>query len=65
MSVTDDILKKSELFIDPNLESADGTSAIGSEAGMQFSEDGKFLAYEVKKAGSDWATIRVKNAETK
>jgi prolyl oligopeptidase len=40
-----------EVFIDPNTLSAKGTAALG---GLSFSKDGKYCAYLVAKAGSDW-----------
>ena len=44
------------VLIDPNTWSKDGTVALG---GLAFSEDGKYLAYGVNEAGSDWATWRI------
>ena len=44
------------VLIDPNAWSKDGTVALG---GLAFSEDGKYLAYGVNEAGSDWATWRI------
>ncbi|MDB4396642.1 prolyl oligopeptidase family serine peptidase [bacterium] len=49
------------VLIDPNQWSADGTNALG---GLEFSDDGKLLAYGVQKAGSDWRTWKVMNVET-
>lgn len=40
-----------EVFLDPNKLSADGTVALGA---MSFSKDGKYFAYLIAKAGSDW-----------
>ncbi len=51
-----------EVLLDPNSWSNDGTVAL---AGTSFSEDGKYLAYGVQDAGSDWNTWRVMNVETK
>jgi len=45
-----------EVLIDPNTWSADGTVALG---GYAFSDDGKYVAYAVSEAGSDWRTWRV------
>ena len=57
----DDILSGTDVFLDPNELSEDGTAALG---GKRFSEDGKYLAYQVNRAGSDWATIYVRSVET-
>jgi prolyl oligopeptidase len=47
--------------IDPNTLSKDGTVAF---AGGAFSEDGRFLAYGLSSAGSDWSTWSVLDLET-
>lgn len=39
--------------------SEDGTTALSSAS---FSEDGKYLAYGLSKAGSDWVDIKVRQA---
>ena len=49
------------VLIDPNQWSADGTNALG---GLEFSDNGKLLAYGVQKAGSDWRTWKVMDVET-
>jgi len=49
------------VLLDPNLLSADGTSALGVTA---VSEDGRLLAYSIAESGSDWNVIRVKNVAT-
>lgn len=49
------------VFIDPNTWSEDGTQALGSTA---FSDDGKWVAYGVQDAGSDWRTWKIMNVET-
>ena len=49
--------KEPKIFIDPNTLSSDGTSALGN---ISFSEDGKYMAYTIAKAGSDWVDIFVK-----
>ena len=38
----DDILSGTEVFLDPNDLSEDGTAALGSK---QWSEDGRYMAY--------------------
>jgi len=47
---------KPEVVLDPNTMSKDGTVAL---AGLAHSEDGKYLAYGIADAGSDWSTWRV------
>lgn len=49
------------IFLDPNKMSEKGTVAV-NYAG--FSNDKKYAAYTVSKAGSDWAEIRVKEIAT-
>ncbi len=44
------------VLLDPNKLSADGTVAL---AGTSFSDDGKYMAYGVAEAGSDWAKWKV------
>ena len=51
-----------EIFLDPNKFSEDGTTSLG---GMNFSEDGKTLAYAISEGGSDWRKVIVMDAETK
>ena len=51
-----------EVFMDPNKLSEDGTVAIGTSS---FSESGKYWAYSLKKSGSDWATVYVRDVQTK
>ncbi len=49
------------VLIDPNQWSKDGTVALGSTS---FSDDGRFAAYSVAEAGSDWNTWRILEVET-
>jgi prolyl oligopeptidase len=51
-------LKK--MVLDPNTLSADGTVALGA---WDATENGKYLAYAVAAAGSDWEEIRVRDVE--
>ena len=51
-----------EVFLDPNKFSEDGTTSLG---GMDFSENGKMLAYSISEGGSDWRKILVMDAETR
>ncbi|KAI4469285.1 prolyl endopeptidase [Holotrichia oblita] len=53
---------ESEVFLDPNKLSDDGTVALGS---ISFSEDGKYFAYSVSQSGSDWVEINVINTDNK
>lgn len=54
-------LEGTEVFLDPNVLSEDGTSSIGTKV---WSDDGRYLAYQINVGGSDWATIYVRDAET-
>ncbi len=49
------------VVLDPNTWSKDGTIAL---AGLALSDDGRYLAYGVAEAGSDWRTWRVLNLTT-
>ncbi len=51
---------KQEVFIDPNSFSKDGTVNMPN---VSVSHDGKFLAYALSRAGSDWEEIYIKNTE--
>ena len=51
-----------EVLIDPNTWSKDGTVALAGEA---FSDDGKYIAYGIQDAGSDWRTWRIMNIATR
>jgi prolyl oligopeptidase len=48
------------VLLDPNSLSKDGTVAL---AGVAVSEDGKYLAYGLAEAGSDWNTWKVRRVE--
>ena len=50
-----------EVFFDPNTLSEDGTVAL--HAGS-FTKDGRYYAYALASAGSDWVEIRVLDTET-
>ncbi len=47
---------KPRVLLDPNKWSKDGTIAL---TGMEVSDDGKYLAYGVAEAGSDWNTWHI------
>jgi prolyl oligopeptidase len=49
------------VLLDPNKWSRDGTVAL---AGLAVSDNGKYLAYGVAEAGSDWNTWRVLDIDT-
>ncbi|KAI0557945.1 Prolyl oligopeptidase [Gracilaria domingensis] len=49
------------VFLDPNTMSEDGTVTIGS---MSWSNDGEYLAYGLKRGGSDWEEIHVMDCQT-
>jgi len=49
------------VLIDPNAWSKDGTIALGATS---LSDDGRFVAYSVADAGSDWNTWRIIEIET-
>jgi len=45
-----------KVLLDPNTLAADGTVSLG---GLAVSKDGKYLAYSINRAGSDWSEIYV------
>ncbi len=51
-----------EVFLDPNTFSSDGTVSISM---ISPSKDGKFFAYGISKAGSDWNEFFVMDVVTK
>ena len=51
-----------EEFLNPNTLSREGIAALGS---MSFSKTGKYLAYSISTAGSDWQEVYVMDAEKK
>ena len=53
---------KPELFLDPNKLSEDGTVSLG---GINFSLNGKYMAYTIQKSGSDWQEGYIMNVATK
>ncbi|MFB9055115.1 prolyl oligopeptidase family protein [Mariniflexile ostreae] len=51
-----------EVFLDPNTFSKDGTVSLGD---LSFSKDGSLLAYSISEGGSDWRKIIVMKTENK
>ena len=49
------------VLLDPNTLKADGTMAL---AGMAVSDDGRYMAYGIAEAGSDWNTWKVRDIAT-
>jgi prolyl oligopeptidase len=52
---------EAKVVLDPNTFSADGTSSLQE---MEFSKDGRYLAYSISAGGSDWRTILVKDMQS-
>lgn len=48
--------KNTEVFLDPNKFSADGTTSL---AGISFTHDGSLAAYQISEGGSDWRKVIV------
>jgi prolyl oligopeptidase len=59
--VQDSLASPPRVLIDPNTLSKDGTVALGVSSA---SENGKWLAYTIKRAGSDWEEILVRDIAT-
>jgi len=59
--IQEGITGKSRVLLDPNKLSKDGTVALG---GTAVSHDGKYFAYSIAKAGSDWNEIYVMEIES-
>jgi prolyl oligopeptidase len=60
--VVDSLQGTPQVVLDPNKWSKDGTIAL---ADLEFSDDGKYLAYAVAEAGSDWHTWHVMALEAR
>ena len=50
-----------KILLDPNTLAADGTASLG---GLGISKSGKYLAYSINRAGSDWSEIYTMEIET-
>lgn len=61
MYAMETLTSEPRVLIDPNSWSKDGTVALASTS---FSDDGKFLAYSVAEAGSDWNIWRILEIES-
>lgn len=59
--IQDSLQAEPRVFLDPNKLSEDGTTALGA---YSVSKDGKYFAYAISKAGSDWNEIYVMETET-
>lgn len=58
---TEDLGAEPKLLIDPNLIAEDGTAAMTF---WSVSPDGRWLAYGIAKAGSDWTEWRIRSVDT-
>lgn len=57
----DTLESEAQVLLDPNSWSKDGTIAL---SGSAFSDDGRFVAYGVQDAGSDWNTWKIMEIES-
>jgi prolyl oligopeptidase len=57
----DSLTSEPRVLIDPNTWSKDGTVALSATS---FSDDGRFMAYSVAEAGSDWNTWRILDVDS-
>jgi prolyl oligopeptidase len=57
----DDLEGEMKVLLDPNTLSKDGTVAV---SGVAITDDGKYMAYALSSAGSDWKTWHVREVET-
>jgi prolyl oligopeptidase len=61
LNVQDTLDSPPRVLIDPNTWSKDGTVALED---TEFSDDGKYIAYAVQEAGSDWVVWKVMEIES-
>lgn len=59
--ITNDYNKEGTEILNPNTLSEDGTVAISA---LDISKNGKYLAYAISRAGSDWQEIYVKDIKS-
>nr|XP_022911896.1 prolyl endopeptidase-like [Onthophagus taurus] len=59
--VQENLNGEAKVFLDPNLLSEDGTTAL---SGVAFSENGAYFAYGLSKNGSDWLEIKCRDVST-
>src|SRR5687767_2102828 len=57
----DSLNSEPKILFDPNTWSEDGTIAL---AGNSFSDDGRYVAYGIAEAGSDWRKYRIREIAT-
>lgn len=57
----DSLEGEARIVIDPNTLSEDGTTALAS---VQFSPDGRYMAYLIQEGGSDWRSAFVRDLQT-
>ncbi|MDT8347280.1 MAG: S9 family peptidase, partial [Flavobacteriaceae bacterium] len=58
----DSDMEQAEVFIDPNTFSKDGTTSL---SGINFSDSGKYAAYQISEGGSDWRKVLIMETESK
>ncbi|MEM1366705.1 MAG: S9 family peptidase, partial [Cyanobacteria bacterium P01_H01_bin.15] len=59
--VQESLESEAQVLLDPNTLSDDGTVAL---AGLAISDNGRYLAYGLSEAGSDWTVWQVRDIET-
>ena len=57
-----DPLSVADVFFDSNKESK--AKGGGKLSGVDFSENGQYMTFKIKKKGSDWASLYVKETAT-
>ncbi len=61
MTSSSNPIEDTDIFMDPNTLAEDGTAALSQ---MVWNSNGKYMAYTIQRAGSDWAEIYVLDSET-